>query len=144
MISLLGPVFLPIFLVLLLAVSFRNRGKTLGFLSMWTFDPPGKSTANDARESVRFGFRSSRSSRRFAGEKNRWVTDGGFAPVCLFLISPPKFNIAPLKLTANAPENRGPLEKDIPYWKPSFLGAMLVLGRVAPQQMRIGKLLGPS
>ena len=40
------------------------------------------------------------------------------------------WNVTSLKLTANAPENRGPLEKEIPIGNHHFFGAMLVLGSV--------------
>ncbi len=42
----------------------------------------------------------------------------------------PNYNTLPE--TNIAPENR-PLEKDNSYWKPPFLGAMLVLGSVFHQ-----------
>jgi len=44
--------------------------------------------------------------------------------------SKPTKTLGTLPETNIAPENE-PLEKEIPFWKPSSLGAMLVLGRVA-------------
>ena len=51
-----------------------------------------------------------------------------------------------LKLTAKAPENKL-LEKEVNYWKPSFLGAMLVLGSASSQcqvKNNVNESLSPS